>query len=234
MPERSSATSGPTFGPKFMQKYRLYRCDELTTCRSIVRSKLALENSNKSSYPTVQASFDFIPACHRASARIGRGPEPPAIAARPDRKHAFPSAFERRPAGASFTPQARPHPAGMRDVPGRERRRVRFGGCGPDGGPAPDSHAVSHRAADAESADGADGGGVDGLDADGRRLLLLGQGSARTVRRLRRGIFDNSLHRGGHGDLSGAFRRLSFVHPAARADGPNCDRRRAGVAGGRT
>ena len=178
--------------------------------------------------------YDLLTACHRASARIGRGPEPLRNCRTSRRKTRVPERPRRRPAGASFAPQARPHPAGMRDVPGRERRRVRFGGCGPVGGAAPDSHAVSDRAADAEYPDGADGGGVDGVDAGGRRLLLLGQGSARTVRRLRRGIFDNSLHRRGHGDLSGAFRRLSFVHPPARPDGPNCDRHRAGMAGGWT
>ena len=122
----------------------------------------------------------------------------------------------------------------MRDVPGCERWCVRARGCGPDGGAAPDAPAMPGRAAHAQPADGSDGGRTDGADAGGRWILLLGQGSARTIRRFRRGLPDNFIHRRRHGDLSCAFCRLSFVHSAARPDGPGRDRRRAGLARGWT
>ena len=179
----------------------------------------------------------FIAACHRASPRLGRG-----TGAAPQLQH-LTTESPHPTTPASTAPSARTrrsprklglHPAGVRDVPGRERWRVRARRCSPDGGAAPDAPAMPRRAAHAQPADGADGSRADGADAGRRRLLLLGQGSARSVRRFRRGLPDNFIHRRRHGDLSGTLRRLSFVHPATWTGGPGRDRHRAGLARGRT
>ncbi len=130
----------------------------------------------------------------------------------------------------SHAAQARPDPARMRDVPRRERRCVRPRGCRADGGAAPDAPAMRPGAAHAQPADRADGGRVDGADAGGGRLLLLGEAGARPVRGFRRGLPDNFIHRRRHGDLSGTFRQLSFVHPADRPGGAGRYRRRARLA----
>ena len=170
-------------------------------------------------------NFARLPPCI-ASARQGSRSHP-TIAA---------SHEENNAASQPDTPhaaQARPALARMRDVPGCERRRVRPRRRGPDGGAAPDAPAMPRRAAHAQPADGADGGRVDGADAGRGRLLLLGQGSARPVRRFRRGLPDNSLHRRRYGDLSRALRQLPFVHRAARSGRADRDRHRAGMAGGR-
>jgi len=43
---------------------------------------------------------------------------------------------------------------------------------------------------------------------------------------------DHSLHRGGHGDLSGPLRQLLVVYRSARRGGANRNRHRAGMARG--
>ncbi len=67
---------------------------------------------------TVQPSFDFLPACHRASARIGRGagaaPQLPHVPTENTRSQAPSSAAppaHRSPVGRLFGPWARHHTA---------------------------------------------------------------------------------------------------------------------------